>query len=66
MVAPDQNVRVQIEDPVDHFVRVGAVADEIAQHEQAVIRVPGRPDQHRVEGVDVAVNVAQNQRNASE
>ena len=60
VVASDHHVWLQIENPVDDLVRVGTVADEIAQHEQAVVGVAGRPGQHRLEGVDVTVNVAEN------
>ena len=46
---------------IDDAVRLGAVADEIAEHDHGVVAVRGGRVEHGVERVDVRVDVAQDQ-----
>ena len=59
MIAPNDGERGEGADPLHDQFRFGAVADQVAQHQDAVGLNAARVVEDRVEGVDVRVNVAQ-------
>ena len=59
MVASDDLGNRQRTDAIDHGVRIGAVADQVAEHQDAV--VVARGVQRRLERLEVPVNIADNE-----
>ena len=51
----------QAANAIDDGVRIGAVSDEVAEHQHGVVALRGRRAKHRLERFKVAVNVAEDQ-----
>ena len=60
MIAPDDRDRIEAADAIDDAVRLAAVADQVAEHEQAVPLAVDR-GQYRLERVEVGVDVGENE-----
>jgi hypothetical protein len=61
VIPADDGVRLQAADAVHDCVRVGAVADEVAEHQDAVVGNLAGGVEHRLEGLEVRVDVTQDQ-----
>jgi hypothetical protein len=61
VVAADGRGRREGAHAVDHGVRIRAVAHQVAEHQHALVPARGRRGQHRLQRVEVGVDVAQHQ-----
>ena len=56
MIAADEGCGRKRQDAIDDRIRIGAVADEISEHERVIVAARG--SQHRVERLQIGVDVA--------
>jgi hypothetical protein len=61
VIPADHRHRVERDGAIDRFDGIGAVPDQIAEHEHLIVAARGRVLEHRVKGLQVGVNVGENE-----